>query len=81
LDAFDGLSRVRAARDLEQVVRPDAAERHLEQLEPDGRDVGRCDEQALEPGAQAPRRKGQVDMQEDDGRQDVENQSDRVRHG
>ena len=78
LDPFEELCDVRLHRDLEQVVGTEVDNGHLEWLQTEGRRVGRGHEPHLEPRPQTPVGEREVDVQEDCGRQEVEECAERV---
>ena len=67
----------RVRRDLEQVVRTEAAEGHARKLEADRRRVGGRDERTFEPSLEPTAREGKEHVQEQDGRDQVERLTDR----
>ena len=69
------------SRDLEQVVRPEAAQHHRDEVQAECRGVRRRDQQAFRATLETAAREGQEHMEEEHRRQEVEQDPDRVQDG
>ena len=78
LDVLHVCRRARPGPQRDQVVRPERAERHLDELKPERSRIRHDHQHPLESRPQPPVREGQADVEEEGRRQDVEHRADRV---